>query len=138
MQAARYPLAATSDRMLVFLAAGMISGVSYRKRQHFCYKPVCRKARKVKSHQLSLGKNPSHFKEQPMRSSRYAKKESMTKSPKRPRPGSTDGRNLSRCSGDELADMKTPVGCLNFHPYLHQCGSWGYACEVAVIGHRLE
>ena len=33
-----------------------------RTRQHFCYKPECRKARKVKSHQLWLANNPDHFK----------------------------------------------------------------------------
>lgn len=33
-----------------------------RTRQHFCYKPECRKARKVKSHQLWLTNNPDHFK----------------------------------------------------------------------------
>jgi len=30
-----------------------------RTRQHFCYKPECRKARKVKSHQLWLANNPT-------------------------------------------------------------------------------
>ena len=33
-----------------------------RTRQHYCYKPECRKARKVKSHQLWLANNPDHFK----------------------------------------------------------------------------
>jgi hypothetical protein len=33
-----------------------------RTRQRSCYRPECRKARKVKSHQLWLAKNPNHFK----------------------------------------------------------------------------
>ena len=33
-----------------------------RARQHFCYKPACRKARKAKSHHLWLAKNPNYFK----------------------------------------------------------------------------
>jgi len=31
-------------------------------RQHFCYKPECRKARRIKSHQRWLAKNPNHYK----------------------------------------------------------------------------
>lgn len=33
-----------------------------RHRQHFCYKPGCRKARKLQSQQLWVAKNPDYFK----------------------------------------------------------------------------
>ena len=33
-----------------------------RARQHYCYKPACRKARKDRSHRIWRAKNPDHFK----------------------------------------------------------------------------
>ena len=36
-----------------------------RARQHYCYKPACRKARKEQSHRIWRAKNPDHFKGEP-------------------------------------------------------------------------